>query len=56
MSVGMPGTRLFTRSYTKTFSSQLAKQSNTKPLRGYVRQMVRHAPKPYGMAKWVPLF
>lgn len=24
MSVGMPGTRLFTRSYTKTFSSQLA--------------------------------
>lgn len=25
---------------------------------GYVRQMVRHAPKhsPYSMAKWVPLF
>lgn len=58
MSVGMPGTRLFTRSYTKTFSSQLAKQNSREPRRGCVRQMLGHVPKrsPCGRAAWVPLF
>lgn len=44
MSVGMPGTRLFTRSYTKTFSSQLAKQHETQQLKGYSRQRVVDMP------------
>lgn len=60
MSVGMPGTRLFTRSYTKTFSSQLAKQSNTGQSRGYVSKWsgvsLSTHPTPAPVAKWVPCF
>lgn len=57
MSVGMPGTRLFTRSYTKTFSSQLPKQSNTGQSRGCVSKWsLSTHPTTAPVGKWVPCF
>lgn len=56
MSVGMPGTRLFTRSYTKTFSSQLAKEQMCSS-ESLSLAKVRDMPSPSfsELDKWLPV-